>query len=60
MPSILLDGNLRKKHNTRNHLPELPNYTVRPGNIEQTIVRMRFEFLSALTPVRLPFRALHY
>ena len=32
MPSLLLDGNLRKKHKTRNHLLELPSHTIRSGN----------------------------
>lgn len=30
-------------HKTRNHLPELRNYTVRPGNTQQTIVGTHFE-----------------
>lgn len=42
MPILLLGGNLSKKHKTRNHLLEFPNYAVQPGNTKETIVRMPF------------------
>ena len=50
MPSLLLGGNLRKKHKARNHLLELSNDTVWLGNTEQTLAGMHFKICQPQHP----------